>query len=65
MIWWLTSTKRFARLQIEHFLALVFVVTGCISISAVARLVDIPTRIISSTIELNICAITVRISQIP
>ena len=48
----------------EHYLTLVFVVAGCISISAFASLVDIPTRIMSSTIELNICAINVRIKKV-
>ena len=45
----------------EHFLTLVSEITGCISISAFASLVDIPTEIMSSTIGLNIYPITVRI----
>ena len=47
----------------EHFLNLVFAVTGCISISAFASLVDISTGTMSSTIELNICVIAARIKQ--
>ena len=45
---------------IEHFLTLVSAVTGCSSISAFAYLVNISTGITSSTIGLNICAITAR-----
>ena len=47
----------------EHFFTLVFVVTGCISISACASLVHIHTEIMCSTMGLNICAITVRIKK--
>ena len=39
----------------EHFLTLVFAITGCVS--AFASLVDISTGIMSSTIGLNICEI--------
>ena len=42
---------------IEHFFALAFTVNGCISIFALACLVDIPNKIMSSAIGLNICAI--------
>ena len=47
----------------EHFLTLAFAVTVCISISAFASLVNISERIMSSTIGLNICAITTRIKM--
>ena len=40
---------------IELFFTLVFLVTGCISISAFAFLIDDPTKIMSSTIGLNNC----------
>ena len=49
--------------QIEDFLILVFAVTVFISMSAFASLVDISKRIISFTVELNICAITVTIKN--
>ena len=39
---------------IEHFLILVFVVTGCISISAFASSLGIPSGITSSVIGLKI-----------
>ena len=38
-------------------------VTGCISISVFASLLDIPTGITSSMIALKICAITARIKK--
>ena len=47
----------------EHILILVFAVTGCISISALASLVNISMGITSSAIELKICAITVGIKE--
>ena len=48
---------------IEHFLILASTITGCVSISAFASLVGIPIGITSSTIGLNICAITARIKK--
>ena len=48
---------------IEQFLNLVFAVTVCISISDFASLTDISKGIMSSTIELNICAITAKIKK--
>ena len=45
---------------IEHFLILASTITGCISISAFASLIGIPIGITSSSIELNVCAITGR-----
>ena len=49
---------------IEHFLGLVSVVTGCISISTFASLLGISIKITSSGIRLNILAITGRIKKI-
>ena len=46
---------------IEHFLILVSIITGCVSIFAFASLVGIPIGITSSAIRLKICAITVAI----
>ena len=43
---------------IEHFLILASTITGCISISAFASLICIPTGMTSSGIELKIFAIT-------
>ena len=48
---------------IEHFLAFVFTITVCISISTFASLVDISKGIMSSTIRLNICGTTARIKK--
>ena len=48
---------------IEDFLTLVFAVTVCISIFAFASLNEIFKEILSSTIELNICAIISRIKK--
>ena len=46
---------------IEHFLILVSTITGCISISAFASLLGIPTGSTSSAIGLKLCAITAEI----
>ena len=43
---------------IEHFLILASRITRCISISAIASLLDIPKGIMSSAIGFKICAIT-------
>ena len=48
---------------VEHFVTLLFAVTRCISISDFASLVDIPTRIMSSAIGLNISAVVARIKK--
>ena len=48
---------------IEHFIILVFTITGCISISAFASLVGITIGITSSAIGLKICAITLAIRK--
>ena len=47
----------------EHFLFSVSVITGCVSISASASLVGIPTGITSSEVELKIFAITAGIKN--
>ena len=47
----------------EHFLILAPAITGCVSVSAFASLVGIPVRIISSAVELKICAITAAIEN--
>ena len=49
---------------IEHFLGLVSVVTGCISISAFASLLGISIKITSSAIRLKILAKAGRIKKI-
>ena len=46
---------------IEHFLILTSTITGCISISAFASLIDIPIRITSSAIWLKNISIAARI----
>ena len=50
-------------LYIEHFLTLIFEVTVCISVSALASLLNVFKRIMSSTTRLNICAIISRIKK--
>ena len=45
------------------FFFLAFFVTGCISLSAFASLLDIPLEITSSAIRLKICAITAGIKK--
>ena len=42
---------------IEHFLFLASAITWCISLSPFASFIGIPIWIMSSSIELNICAI--------
>ena len=48
---------------IKHFLILVSTITGGISISAFASLLDIPVGIMSSAIGLKSCAITAGIKK--
>ena len=48
---------------IEHFLILDSKITGCISISTFASLLDIPIGITSSAIRLKICPITAGIKK--
>ena len=48
---------------IEHLLFLASSVTGYVSISAFASLVDFPVGIASSAVGLNICATTVGIKK--
>ena len=42
----------------DHFFVLVFVVTGCVSISAFASLVDVPFGIAKVTVGLKISVTT-------
>ena len=48
---------------IEHFLILASTITGCISVSAFASLIDIPMGITSSAIVLKICEVTAGIKK--
>ena len=48
---------------VEHLLILASAVTGCFSISAFASLVAIPLVIMSSSVEIKICAITAGIKR--
>ena len=48
---------------IENFLILASTINGCISVSALASLIGIPTGITSSAIGLIICAITAGIKN--
>ena len=47
----------------KHFLIFISVVSGCVSISEFASLAGILIGIISSTLGLNICAITAGITK--
>ena len=49
---------------IELFFTLAFTVIRCVSISAFASLVNIPTEIMSSATRLDICTINARIKII-
>ena len=49
--------------NIEHFLILASKITGCISISAFTSLIGIPIEIMSSAINLKVCAITAEIKK--
>ena len=55
--------KRRVLNYIDHLLIVVSTITGCVSISALASLVDIPVGIASSAIELKICAIAAGIQK--
>ena len=48
---------------IEHSLILISTITGCVSISAFASLVEIPIEIRSSAIGFNICVINAGIKK--
>ena len=50
-------------IYIEHLLILTSTVSGCVSISAFASLVDIPIGIASFTVELKVFAITAGIEK--
>ena len=62
---WVKSTKSFGTTlnYIDHFLILASTITGCVSISAFASLVDIPIEITSSAIGSKICATTAGIKN--
>ena len=47
----------------EHFLILVYVIAGLVSISTFASLLGIPKEIMSFAIELKICEITIAIKK--
>ena len=47
----------------EHSLILISTITGCVSISAFASLVEIPIEIRSSAIGFNICVINAGIKK--
>ena len=42
----------------QHLLILASTATGCVSISAFSSLVCVPVAIISSAVEIKICAVT-------
>ena len=48
---------------LKQFLAFFSAVSGCVSFSGFASLVDVPFCIASSAVRLNICAITVGIKK--
>ena len=48
---------------VEYLLILASTVTGCVSISAFASLVDITVGITSSSIGINICAVIAGIKK--
>ena len=53
MNWWVKSTKQVCIKYIPHFLILTSTATGCIWISVLASLLDIPVRITSPVIGLK------------
>ena len=57
---WVKKHKKICRVlnYIEHLLILILTVTGGVSISGLAYLVDIPLEIMSSAIGLKICETT-------
>ena len=52
------------KLCFGHLLILVSIVTGCVSISAFASLVCVPTGITSSAVKIKICEIIAGIKSI-
>ena len=61
MNWWARSTKKVRTVVInyvESLLTLDSAVSGCISISAFASLVDISIGITSYSVRLKVCAVT-------
>ena len=57
------SIKSFAEFWTKFNTCLISTITGCVSISAFASLVQIPIGITSSAIELKICVITAEIKK--
>ena len=61
MNWWARSTKNVRTVVInyvENLLTLDYAVSGCVSISAFASLVDSSIRITSYAVRLKVCAVT-------
>ena len=47
----------------DHLLTVISKITGCVTISDFASLIDVPTGITNSGIELKICAITAQVKK--
>ena len=61
MNWWARSTKNVRTVVInyvENLLTLDYAVSGCVSISAFASLVDSSIRITRCAVRLKVCAVT-------
>ena len=64
MNWLVKNKKIFTTLHyIQVWLILISTITGCVSISAFASLVDIPIGISSSVVGLKMCVITAAIKK--
>ena len=64
MNWLVKNKKIFTTLYyIQVSLILISTITGCVSISAFASLVDIPIGISSSVVGLKMCVITAAIKK--
>ena len=64
MNWLVKNKKIFTTLDyIQVSLILISTITGCVSISAFASLVDIPIGISSSVVGLKMCVITAAIKK--
>ena len=55
--------KAFTTYKLYRTFILIYMVTGCVPISAFAPLVSIPIKTTSSLVGLKICAITARIKK--
>ena len=55
--------KAFTTYKLYQTFILIYVVTGCVPISAFPPIVCIPIKTISSSVGLKICAITARIKK--